>query len=47
MITFDGQKILVIECFKYLKLIIQKDVKIDGDVNNEIKTGWFKWRSEI
>ena len=33
MITFDSQKISVTECFKYLKSLIQKDGKINGNVN--------------
>ena len=37
MITLDGQKILVTKCFKYLGSIIQKDRKIDGDINHRIK----------
>ena len=45
VITLDGQQIPVTECFKYLGLIIQKDVEIDGDVNHMIKAGWLKWRS--
>ena len=40
VITLDGQQILVTECFKYLRLIIQKDGEIDGDVNHRIKAGW-------
>ena len=33
--------------FKYLSLIIQKDCKVESDVNNRIQTGWFKWRKTI
>ena len=43
MITLDGQKIPIIECFKYLKLIIQKDWEIDQDVNHKIKPRLLKW----
>ena len=39
VITLDGQQIPVIECFKYLGSIIQKDGEIDGDVNHRIKAG--------
>ena len=46
VITLDGQKILVTECFKYLGSVIQKD-EIDGDVNHRIKAKWLKWRSAI
>ena len=31
--------------FKYLSSIIQKDRKIDSDVNHRIQAGWLKWRS--
>ena len=47
VITLDGQQIPVTECFKYLGSIIQKDGKLDGDVNHRIKVGWLKWRSAI
>ena len=39
VITLDGQKIPVTECFKYLRSIIQKDREIIGDVKYRIKTG--------
>ena len=39
VITLDSQQILVMECFKYLGLIIQKDGEIDKDVNHRIKAG--------
>ena len=45
MITLDGQKLPVTECFKYLGSIIQKDREIDGDLNHRIKARWLKWRS--
>jgi len=32
--------------FKYLGSIIQKDMKIDSDVNHRIKAGWLKWRAQ-
>ena len=35
--TLNGQKISVTEWFKYLRLIIQKDGEINGDVNHMIK----------
>ena len=47
VITLDDQQIPVIECFKYLGSIIQKEGEIDGDVNHRIKTGWLMWRSAI
>ena len=47
VIALNGQKIPVMECFKYLGLIIQKDEEIDGDVNHRIKAEWLKWRNEI
>ena len=31
--------------FKYLGSIIQKDEKINSDVNHKIQAGWLKWRS--
>ena len=40
VITLDGQQILVTDCFKYLRSIIQKDREIDGDVNHRVKAGW-------
>ena len=47
VIALNGQKIPVMECFKYLGLIIQKDKKIDGDVNHRIKDECLKWRIAI
>ena len=40
VITLDGQQIS--ECFKYLGSIIQKNRKVDGDVNHRIKAKWLK-----
>ena len=40
VITLDGQQIS--ECFKYLGSIIQKNRKVDGDVNHRIKARWLK-----
>ena len=31
--------------FRYLGSIIQEDCEVDGDVNNRIQTGWYKWRN--
>ncbi|XP_057545797.1 uncharacterized protein LOC130824798 [Amaranthus tricolor] len=31
--------------YKYLGSIIQRDVKIDEDVNHRIHEGWLKWRA--
>ena len=31
--------------FKYLGSIIQKDGKINSDVNHRIQAGWLKWRA--
>ena len=42
VITLDGQKIPVTECFKYLGSVIQKDKEIDGDVNHRVKADWLK-----
>ena len=33
--------------YKYLKSIIQRDGKIDEDVNHHIHAGWLKWRAAI
>ena len=32
--------------FKYLGSIIQEDCEVDGNVNNRIQAGWFKWRKD-
>ena len=31
--------------FKYLRLIIQSNEEIDGDVTHHIQAGWRKWRA--
>ena len=31
--------------YKYLRLIIQRDGEIDGDVNHRIHAGWYKWHA--
>ena len=41
----DGQEIPMINHFKYLSSIIQKDGEIDSDVNHKIQASWLKWRS--
>ena len=42
MITLNGKIIPIVERFKYLGSIIQKDKKKDEYVNYKIKVGWFK-----
>jgi len=46
-VTLNGQKISMSSHFKYLSSIIQKDGKINSDVNHKIQAGWLKWRSAI
>ena len=41
----DRQEIPMSSYFKYLGSIIQKDGKIDSDVNHRIQADWLKWRS--
>ena len=41
----DGQEIPMSSHFKYLGSIIQKEGKIDSNVNHRIQAGWLKWRS--
>ena len=33
-----------VDKFKYLGSIIQEVCEVDGNVNNRIQAGWFKWR---
>ena len=43
-ITLEDHIIQQVDKFKYLGSIIQEDCEVDGDVNNRIQAGWFKWR---
>jgi len=45
IVRLDGQAIPMSSHFKYLGSIIQKDGKIDSNVNHRIQAGWLKWRS--
>ena len=47
IVTLDGQRIPMSSHLKYLSFIIQKDEKINSDVNHTIQAGWLKWRSAI
>jgi len=45
IVRLDGQEIPMSSHFKFLGSIIQKDEKIDSDVNHRIQADWLKWRS--
>ena len=43
--TIGGEVVACTSGFKYLGSMIQSNGEIDGDVNNRIQAGWFKWRA--
>jgi len=44
-VAIEGAIILRVERFRYLGSIIQKNGKIDEDINHRIKVGWQKWKN--
>lgn len=43
-LRFEGQLINKVECYKYSRLVVQKNEGIVEDVFSKVKYGWMKWR---